>query len=98
MTLIDSHKQLKKLSHAELRAQLQDVRTSLADSDFSVTDLTERLNQLLEASGQKPAVLFSLVRVATTWAPFSPALADTLHVLGRERSLNRIDQTLKALA
>lgn len=98
MTLIDGHKQLKKLSHAELVQLLEQVRGSLVESDFSVDDLTERLNQLLEASGQKPAVLFSLVRVATTWAPFSPALADTLHVLGRERSLSRIDQTLKALA
>lgn len=96
--LIDGHKQLKKLTPTELNTLLEQTRTSLAASDFSVEDLTERLNQLLDASGQKPAVLFSLIRVATTWAPFSPALADTLHVLGKERSLNRIDQTRKALA
>lgn len=96
--LTSNHKQLKKLSSDDLRQLLEQVKTSLSDSDFSVDDLTSRLNQLLETTGQKPAVLFSLIRIATTQAASSPQLADSLHVLGKEVSLRRLDQQLAALA
>ncbi len=96
--LITEHKQLKKLTTAELRELLEQAKTSLVQSDFSLTDLTRRLNQLLEQTGQKPAILFSLIRIATTQAAASPGLADTLAVLGKERSLARLDSQLSALA
>jgi glutamyl-tRNA synthetase len=97
MELIDGNKLLKKFSHAELKEILETAKTALGASDFSTEDLTERLNALLESTGQKPGVLFSLIRIATTQAPFSPALADTLHVLGKDRSLNRIDAQIEHL-
>ncbi|HVV25907.1 MAG TPA: glutamate--tRNA ligase [Candidatus Saccharimonadales bacterium] len=96
-SLIIQHKQLKKLSKAELRDLLQQSKTSLEASDFTVRDLTDRLNNLLTEADQKPAILFSLIRVATTQAPASPGLADTLAVLGKDRSLARLDQQLAAL-
>jgi len=95
--LISEHKQLKKLSKDELRDLLQKSRDSLAESDFTLDDLTERLNKLLEETGQKPAVLFSLIRIAITQAPSSPGLADTLAVLGKEKSQFRISTQLAAL-
>lgn len=95
--LISDHKQLKKIDTVELRSLLQQARDNLAESDFSLDDLTARLNGLLELTGQKPAILFSLVRIATTQSPASPGLAESLHVLGKERSLARIDQQLLAL-
>jgi glutamyl-tRNA synthetase len=96
-SLIDTHKQLKKIDKHQLVEWLGHASSLLSDSDFSVADLTDRLNQLLDWSGQKPAVLFSLVRIATTQAPNSPGLADTLHVLGKERSLHRINTQIAAL-
>ncbi|HVV66543.1 MAG TPA: glutamate--tRNA ligase [Candidatus Saccharimonadales bacterium] len=95
--LINSHKQLKKLSNGELKDLLEQAKSSLLESDFSIDDLTARLNNLLEKTEQKPAVLFSLIRIATTQAPASPGLADTLAVLGKDRSLVRIDQQIAAL-
>ena len=97
MELIDGNKQLKKFSHAELKALLEQASTTLQESDFSAEDLTQRLNGLLETTGQKPGVLFSLIRIATTWAPASPGLAETLAVLGRERSLKRLHESLGVL-
>ncbi|HEY1836005.1 MAG TPA: glutamate--tRNA ligase [Candidatus Saccharimonadales bacterium] len=94
--LWQDHKQLKKLSSEELRSLLGQSKVSLEQSDFSLEDLTKRLNDLLEAANQKPAVLFSLIRIATTQAPASPGLADTLAVLGKETSLRRIDTMLAA--
>ncbi len=98
MQLIDGNKQLKKFNHAELHSLLEQAKTEIEASDFSAADLTDRLNGLLETTGQKPGVLFSLVRIATTQAPFSPALADTMAVLGRDAALRRIETTLNALA
>lgn len=95
--LIDDNKQLKKFSHAELKDLLEQAKSSLQQSDFSIQDLADRLNQLLETTGQKPGVLFSLIRVATTWAPTSPGLADTLAVLGKEIVIRRLDSSLSIL-
>jgi glutamyl/glutaminyl-tRNA synthetase len=97
MDLIDTNKQLKKFEHAELKTLLEQAKEQISESDFSVENLTERLNKLLETTGQKPGVLFSLIRVATTQAPASPGLADTLHVLSPEIALRRIDATIASL-
>jgi glutamyl-tRNA synthetase len=95
--LIGNNKQLAKFSRDELKQLLEEVRVSLEQSDFSAEDLTKRLNKLLEQTGQKPGVLFSLVRIATTQVPASPGLAETLSVLGKETSLRRINQQLSSL-
>jgi glutamyl-tRNA synthetase len=88
--LWQANKQLKKLTAKELRDLLQTSITSLRESDFSTANLTERLNILLESTNQKPAILFSLIRVATTNAPASPGLAETLAVLGKDVAMRRM--------
>lgn len=95
--LITSNKKLKKYTMEDLKKWLSESRDSLAESDFSLDDLTSRLNDLLEQTDQKPAVLFSLIRIATTQAPASPGLAETLNVLGKEVALRRIDDTLNSI-
>lgn len=94
--LISGHKQLKKVEAAELKVLLASALDTISESNFEAEDLTNRLNQLLETSGQKPAVLFSLIRIATTQAPNSPGLADTLAVLGKETTIRRIQAQLAA--
>lgn len=96
--LIKNNKQLGKLSNEELKRLLQAAHDELEKSDFLLEDLTKTLNQLLEQTSQKPAVLFSLIRIATTQAPASPGLAETMQVLGKETSLRRISQQIAALA
>lgn len=95
--LIKQNPKLAKLDQTELVSLLKGSRDSLAQSNFEVEDLTDRLNQLLKSTNQKPAILFSLIRIATTQSPASPALADTLSCLGKEVSLRRIDQTIDSL-
>lgn len=94
--LISSHKQLKKIDTSELKQLLESALQTISESTFEAEDLTNRLNELLETSGQKPAVLFSLIRIATTQAPNSPGLADTMAVLGKETTLRRIKAQLAA--
>ncbi|HSX29203.1 MAG TPA: glutamate--tRNA ligase [Candidatus Saccharimonadales bacterium] len=93
-SLWHDNKQLQKLTADELRALLEQSRTALAASDFTPPNLTDTLNTLLEQTGQKPGTLFSLIRIATTQAPASPGLADTLAILGKDVSLRRIDAML----
>lgn len=95
--LITGNKQLKKLEPAELKHLLSQSRKALEDDDFTLESLTDTLNALLEQTGQKPGILFSLIRIATTQSPASPGLADTLALLGKETALRRIDQQLSAL-
>lgn len=96
--LLSAHKQLGKLDKTELKKFLEMARATLAESDFTVDDLTGKLNNLLETTDQKPALLFSLIRIATTQAPASPGLAETLEVLGKDTSLRRLDSQISALA
>ena len=93
-TLITDNKQLKKLEFSEIQSLLAQAREALATSEFTPEAIQEALNQLLETTGQKPGILFSLVRIATTWAPFSPQLNDTLALLGKETVLRRLDTAI----
>jgi len=95
--LISNNKQLKKLEKSKLKELLQKAKETLEQSDFTEKDITTRLNELLEQTKQKPAVLFSLIRIATTQAPASPGLADTLAVLGKDSVFSRIEKSLTNL-
>lgn len=97
LTLITDNKQLKKLDTTEIAALLQQAREALASADYTPEAIQNCLNQLLETTGQKPGILFSLIRIATTWAPFSPQLNDTLALLGRDTTLERLDTAIASL-
>lgn len=97
LELIDGNKQLKKLSREEQADLLRQTLEIIEASDFTAEDLQAKLNHLLETTGQKPGSLFSLIRIATTWAPFSPALNDTLSVLGKDKTLERLKTSLQQL-
>ena len=55
-TLISEHKQLSKIDGKELKNLLLTVRDSLSQSDFTVEDISDRLNALLDQTKQKPVV------------------------------------------
>jgi glutamyl-tRNA synthetase len=97
LDLIDSNKNLSALGREQQKKLLQIVLERLSASDFSEKNLTDILNKLLEETGQRPPVLFSLIRIATTWSPASPELAATLAVMGKEKGLYRIKNAIAAL-
>lgn len=89
--LITSNKLLKQLSDDEILQLLGAVRADFKQIDqWDAETIQNHLNQLLEQTGRKPGVLFSLIRIVTTWAPFSPQLNDTLALLGKEKTLSRL--------
>ncbi|MGK2896079.1 MAG: glutamate--tRNA ligase [Candidatus Saccharimonadales bacterium] len=97
MTLITDNRQLKKLENSEIVLLLKVAREALTASDWTSEAIQGTLNQLLETTGQKPGILFSLVRIATTWVPFSPQLNDTLALLGKDATLARLGMTISSL-
>ncbi len=96
-SMIETNKALKKLSEKEIVDILNLAATELADlKEWSAEMLQAKLNELLEKTGQKPAVFFGLLRLSVSFAPFSPALHDTLSVLGREKTLARLRAVISA--
>ena len=96
LELIDGNKQLKKLSDSERRELLETARHELTKlTGWTPESIQNCLNGLLEMTGQKPGILFSLVRIVTTWAQFSPQLNDTLALIGQGKTLQRIDNYLQ---
>jgi glutamyl-tRNA synthetase len=94
-TMADDNKQLKKYTRAELATMLQQTVDALQASEFDADSIQVTLNQLLETTGQKPGVLFSMIRLAVSWAPFSPALNDTLATLGKQTTIDRLQRAIE---
>lgn len=91
ISLIESHSQLKKIPHDEISHLLQQSREAFEKmTDWTSESIQHTLNQLIETTGQKPSLLFSLIRIYLTWAPFSPQLNDTMALLGKEVCLRRL--------
>lgn len=91
-SMIEKNNQLSKLSREEIISLLKTSQKALADSQFDPESIQNTLNQLLETTSQKPGILFSLIRLAVSWAPFSPALNDTLSALGPEKVQSRLQK------
>ncbi len=95
--MITTNKQLSKLSSDDISDLLTAAKSALEKSEFDNESIQATLNALLETTGQKPGILFSLIRLSVSWAPFSPALNDTLAALGRDTVMARIQHSLETL-
>jgi nondiscriminating glutamyl-tRNA synthetase len=85
----------------EARAALEGARETFAgvdDADFSADLLEQRCRAAAEAAGLKAGDFFSPIRMAVTGRSVSPPLFASLELLGRERSLARIDDALGKLS
>jgi glutamyl-tRNA synthetase len=90
----------KKGGPDDARRALEIARRALAgldDADFSTDLLEQRCRAAAQAAGMKAGDFFTPVRVAVTGRTVSPPLFASLELLGRERSLARIDDALAKL-
>lgn len=96
--LLTGNKFLKKMSEAEIEGLLKTAIAKLSSvAEWNADNLQVALNELLAETEKKPAELFSLIRIAVSFAPFSPALNLTLEVLGREVSLARLNAVARSI-
>ena len=93
-----TNKFVKKLSEAEIETLLKQTIAKLSSlKKWNADSLQTALNELLQETNKKPAELFSLIRIAISFAPFSPALNLTMEVLGREITLARLNAVARAI-
>jgi glutamyl-tRNA synthetase len=96
-TMAKENKFLSEIPENDIKNLLTAAYSALENIEFTDDNLESALNKLLESTGQKPAVLFSLIRIVVSWAPFSPALNQTLRVIGKDESLKRIQSAIQSL-
>jgi glutamyl-tRNA synthetase len=78
---------------------LADARASLAGvGNWDATPLEDALRGVAERRGVGAGKLFQPLRVALTGSAVSPGIFDVLILLGRDRSLMRLDAALKKLS
>lgn len=92
----------KRMDASSSLVALQRTRATLADlPDFEEATLEPALRAQADELGLKAGQLFGIIRVAATGKTVAPPLFGTLAVLGRERTLTRLEsaeEKLSALA
>jgi glutamyl-tRNA synthetase len=91
----------KKGGPDEARAALERAAALFGELDaldFSADVLEQRFREAADAAGMKAGEFFSPIRVAVTGRTVSPPLFDSLELLGRDRSLARVEMALGKLA
>ncbi|MCL1840084.1 glutamate--tRNA ligase [Candidatus Saccharibacteria bacterium] len=99
LDMLLQNKFLKKMSEEELQNLLQAAVKKLETvEDWTPENIRTALNELLIETKTKPPVLFSPIRIALSFAPFSPALPETMEVLSKEVVLARLNAVIRALS
>ncbi|MDP9352920.1 MAG: glutamate--tRNA ligase, partial [Chloroflexota bacterium] len=89
----------KKLSPEEARNALAAARERLAGlPEWDEALMEAEMRALGEELGLKTGPFFMILRVATTGKTVSPGLFETARVLGRERTLARLDRAVEVLS
>jgi glutamyl-tRNA synthetase len=80
-------------------AVLKEIRGELEKlTDWTAATLEELIREYAEARELKLGKVAQPLRVAVTGSTISPAIFDTLELVGRERTLARIDRLLQRVA
>lgn len=99
LELITGNKFLKTFSEKELDDLLIVSAAALTEvAEWTPENIKPVLNDLLVKTNKKPAELFSLLRLSLSFAPFSPALEDTMAVLSKNTTLARLRAVALALS
>jgi glutamyl-tRNA synthetase len=82
----------------ESKSILQATAAALTDvKEWNLAALEESLRSLAESRGISAGKIFQPLRVALTGMTVSPGIFEVLALMGRERSLKRIQQALTVL-
>jgi glutamyl-tRNA synthetase len=76
---------------------LKRAREVLAQTEFKHDALDQALRAAAQQMGIKPGQMFQPIRVAVCGRKNAPPLFETLEVLGRETTLERIDQAIQRI-
>ncbi len=89
----------KGMDAASTRAALIKARDLLASiAQWEHSDIEPPMRELAVQLNLKPGQLFGSIRVAISGRTATPPLFQMMEVLGRERSMGRIDEAIARLA
>jgi glutamyl-tRNA synthetase len=88
----------RKMSLADIPAILTAARDTLSGTEFNHDALDAALRETAGELGVKPGQMFQPIRVAVCGKKVAPPLFDTLAVLGKAKTLSRIEAALARLA
>jgi glutamyl-tRNA synthetase len=74
---------------------LQEIREKLTGLSMEHEPLEKMFKEVMAVRGKKMGELAQPLRIALTGKTVSPGIYDVLHLLGKERSLLRIDRAIK---
>jgi len=75
--------------------RLELAREALANVEpWTQDNVQQALDAVVQQTGDKPGQVFQPIRVAITGTTVSPGIYESVHLLGRERTLERIDRAL----
>jgi glutamyl-tRNA synthetase len=78
---------------------LKAARDALAGAEpFTEETVEQALRQVVEATGAKPGKVYQPIRVAIAGTTVSPGIFESVALLGREQTLDRIDRALERAA
>jgi glutamyl-tRNA synthetase len=88
----------KHLEKPELFEPLQELIEAFSQTEpFDKTALEAALRRIADRRGLKPASLIHAVRVAVTGRAASPGLFEVIELLGRTRTLGRLDRAMATI-
>lgn len=89
----------KKGTSEETAKYIQATREILASiADWKATDMETVVREHCDAQGWNRGAFFMTLRVAVTGRSVTPPLFDTIEVLGREKTLARLDTAIQVLS
>ncbi|MEM7035312.1 MAG: glutamate--tRNA ligase [Chloroflexota bacterium] len=88
----------RKMGLEDVPNILETAKTILTDAEFTHDALDTALRAGAEANGLKVGQLLQPVRVATAGKKVSPPLFESLEVLGKDKSLQRLEDVLQRLS
>ena len=86
----------KKLSQESIML-LGEVRKGLAGTPMDHDPLEQMLKEIMARTGKKMGEVAQPLRIALTGKTVSPGIFDVLRLLGKEKSLTRIDRAIKII-
>ena len=95
---VDERSYKKVFGGGEGLEELKRARQALSDVDpFDLSGIEEALRDLVDKMELKPNKVFQPIRVAISGKTVSPGIFESLELLGKQKSLSRIDETVVRL-
>lgn len=87
---------LKKSTREEVEQQLHQTRLALEGiQNWSISDIEQALRRLQEQYNWKKSQYFMMIRVAVTGRDATPPLFETMHVIGKDKVILRLQQAIQ---